>query len=157
MSKYVYNDGGRSDAGYTGHTGDCVVRAIALATGRKYKTVYRWMQKDKRQWYESQGLSSASVTRYSNPGKGVSTGHYAPYLRVAGWYRERSHMGEWCVGDTVADIANKYKGETVIVRSRSKRQRGGHHLCCIKRGTVLDTWDCRDNEVQSVFRKRPKR
>lgn len=33
-------DGGRQSAGFKGQTGDCVVRAIAIATGIDYKTVY---------------------------------------------------------------------------------------------------------------------
>ena len=37
---FVQHDGGRSDAGYKGKTGDCVVRAIAIATGLSYKAVY---------------------------------------------------------------------------------------------------------------------
>ena len=38
--KYVYNDGGRQAAGYRGATGDCAVRAIAIATGKPYQEVY---------------------------------------------------------------------------------------------------------------------
>ena len=37
---YQYNDGGRAAAGYRGRAkGDCVARAIAIATGRPYQTV----------------------------------------------------------------------------------------------------------------------
>jgi hypothetical protein len=38
--KYVYNDGGRAAAGFKGSTGDCVTRAIAIATGLPYREVY---------------------------------------------------------------------------------------------------------------------
>jgi hypothetical protein len=38
--KFNYNDGGRSAAGYKGHTGDCVCRAICIATGLPYQQVY---------------------------------------------------------------------------------------------------------------------
>jgi len=38
--KFTYNDGGRKDAGYKGETGDCAVRAIAIATGKPYQEVY---------------------------------------------------------------------------------------------------------------------
>jgi len=38
--KHIYNDGGRANAGYRGKPGDCVVRAIAIATGLPYQTVY---------------------------------------------------------------------------------------------------------------------
>lgn len=37
---YAYDDGGRSEAGYSGDTGDCVVRAIAILTRTPYTDVY---------------------------------------------------------------------------------------------------------------------
>ena len=36
----VFDDGGRAAAGYKGQTGDCVTRAIAIATGLPYQQVY---------------------------------------------------------------------------------------------------------------------
>lgn len=38
--QYVYDDGGRLDAGYKGDVGDCVVRSVAIATRQPYQTVY---------------------------------------------------------------------------------------------------------------------
>ena len=38
--QFVYNDGGRTAAGFKGSTGDCVVRAIAIATERPYREIY---------------------------------------------------------------------------------------------------------------------
>jgi hypothetical protein len=38
--KFQYNDGGRAAAGYKGHTGDCVTRSIAIASGLPYQQVY---------------------------------------------------------------------------------------------------------------------
>ena len=43
MIGYRYDDGGRAAAGFKGHTGDCVVRAIAILTGIPYLDVYRRM------------------------------------------------------------------------------------------------------------------
>ena len=40
MVKFVYDDGGRKEAGFKGETGDCVCRAISIATGKPYKEVY---------------------------------------------------------------------------------------------------------------------
>ena len=37
---YLHNDGGREAAGYKGHTGDCVTRAIAIATGKPYVEIF---------------------------------------------------------------------------------------------------------------------
>lgn len=43
--KFVYNDGGRAEAGYIGDTRDCVCRAIAIAAQRPYKEVYDLINK----------------------------------------------------------------------------------------------------------------
>jgi hypothetical protein len=40
MSGFIRNDGGRAAAGYKGHTGDCVARAVTIASGRPYQEVY---------------------------------------------------------------------------------------------------------------------
>lgn len=40
---YTYDDGGRSDAGFKGDTGDCAVRAIAILTRTPYADVYERM------------------------------------------------------------------------------------------------------------------
>lgn len=37
---WTYNDGGRSQAGYKGDTGDCLCRAVAIVTGRPYADIY---------------------------------------------------------------------------------------------------------------------
>jgi hypothetical protein len=38
---YKHTDGGRKEAGYKGTTGDCGVRAMAIAMGLPYKEVYK--------------------------------------------------------------------------------------------------------------------
>ena len=35
-----FDDGGRTDAGYKGKAGDCVVRSVAIVTGLPYKKIY---------------------------------------------------------------------------------------------------------------------
>lgn len=40
MIEFEYNDGGRSEAGRRGDTGDCVTRAVAIASGLPYIEVY---------------------------------------------------------------------------------------------------------------------
>ena len=37
---FIHDDGGRAAAGYKGLTGDCVARAVAIASGRPYAEVY---------------------------------------------------------------------------------------------------------------------
>ena len=54
--KFVYNDGGRAEAGYIGDTRDCVCRAIAIAAQRPYKEVYDLINKyaKKRAYHKAQ-------------------------------------------------------------------------------------------------------
>jgi hypothetical protein len=48
MTDYIYNDGGREAAGFRGYAGDCVARAIAIASGRPYAEVYARLAKGNR-------------------------------------------------------------------------------------------------------------
>lgn len=43
--KHIYDDGGRAAAGFKGHAGDCVARAVAIASGRPYAEVYATLAK----------------------------------------------------------------------------------------------------------------
>jgi hypothetical protein len=40
MTTWVYNDGGRAEAGYKSTAADCVVRALAIAMDLPYKVIY---------------------------------------------------------------------------------------------------------------------
>lgn len=43
--KFNFNDGGRAAAGYKGKTGDCVCRAICIATQKPYEEIYNTLAK----------------------------------------------------------------------------------------------------------------
>lgn len=60
--KWVYDDGGREAAGYKGSTGDCVCRAVSIATGIPYQQVYddiNRIAKSERTGKRKRGISSA--------------------------------------------------------------------------------------------------
>ena len=57
--KFNFNDGGRAAAGFKGQAGDCVTRAIAIATGLPYRQVYDGI---------NQIGSAEKVTRSGPPG-----------------------------------------------------------------------------------------
>ena len=46
----VYDDGGRSAAGFRGKAGDCVARSIAVATGLPYRHIYELL--NEQAWRE---------------------------------------------------------------------------------------------------------
>lgn len=43
---YVINDGGKAESGRKGKSGDCVVRAIAIANDMDYETVYHMVSEE---------------------------------------------------------------------------------------------------------------
>lgn len=64
---WVYDDGGRADAGYKGTTGDCVCRAIAIAAERPYREVYdaiNELAKTERTGKRKRGKSNARTGVY---------------------------------------------------------------------------------------------
>jgi hypothetical protein len=74
MIEWKYDDGGRSEAGYRGKTGDCVCRAIVIATGQDYKTTYQELARMHKK-----------VTGERTARKGISRKIYEKYLSALGW------------------------------------------------------------------------
>lgn len=80
--KWVYDDGGRTLAGYTGKAGDCVVRAVAIATEQNYQTVYDAL---------SSGMKEQRITKRSSghttarDGVSVRRKWFKDYLTDLGW------------------------------------------------------------------------
>jgi hypothetical protein len=56
---FQHNDGGRAAAGFAGESGDCVCRAIAIASGLPYTDVYKALNAGSR------------AERLPKPGKGA--------------------------------------------------------------------------------------
>ena len=67
--RWVFDDGGREEAGFKGRTGDCACRAIAIATGIPYKEVYNLINeygKRERIGKRKRGRSNARTGVYHN-------------------------------------------------------------------------------------------
>lgn len=77
---YQFNDGGRAAAGYKGTTGDCVTRAIAIATGKTYQEVYDAINEASQT--ERRGSRKRGV---SNARTGVYKQTIRKYLESLGW------------------------------------------------------------------------
>jgi len=78
--QFVIDDGGREAAGYKGVTGDCVCRAIAIATAKPYQEVYDALNgfaKAERRGKRKRGISSSR--------NGVYKQTYRKYLDSLGW------------------------------------------------------------------------
>lgn len=78
--RFQFNDGGRLLAGYKGKTGDCVTRAISIATGKPYQEVYDAINEasqSERRGKRKRGISNART--------GVYKQTIRKYLKSLGW------------------------------------------------------------------------
>lgn len=78
--EWVYDDGGRAAAGFTGEARDCVVRAIAIATGVPYMDVYLALREK-----ISELETPARRGGMSSPRNGVHKDTIRKYLTGLGW------------------------------------------------------------------------
>lgn len=135
--QWIYHDGGRKAAGYTGSTGDCVVRAIAIATEQPYQTVYdtfNALGKSERKTKARRGKSSAR------------TGVYKPtiraYLATLGWtWTPTMQIGSGCtVHLTDGELP---RGRLIVGVSK--------HLTAVLDGVIYDTHDPQRDGTRCVY------
>ena len=114
---FVFNDGGRAAAGYKGSTGDCVVRAIAIATGQNYQMVYEGVNQ----------IAGKKVAR-----TGVPMAVSKKYLASLGWvWRPTMFIGQGCqVHLTPEELPS---GRIIVRVSR--------HFVAMINGVMHDTFD----------------
>ena len=87
---FMFDDGGRAEAGYLGTCGDCVVRAIAIATMRPYQEVYDALNLLAQRERRIKG-------RRSNSHTGVRRSTCDPYMRGVGWtWTPTMKIGQGC-------------------------------------------------------------
>lgn len=129
---FVKTDGGREDAGYKGDAGDCVTRAIAIATGKPYQEVYD----------DLFALGKELGVDKPSPRDGVLKKVYDKYLKSLGWeWTATMHIGSGCT----VHLRKDELPEGVIVARLSK------HVCAVKDGTVYDNHDPRRGGTRCVY------
>ena len=88
---FQFNDGGRASAGFKGTTGDCVTRAIAIATEQPYIDVYNKLHELNKEYSENHRgrrankIISGGGLKGTTPRNGVFKEVYHPYLLSLGW------------------------------------------------------------------------
>jgi len=132
--KVVITDGGREAAGYGNLKGDCVVRAIAIATGKPYQEV-REALTDLTRKHERHGRGSKGKG-LSNVSNGVYRQTYERYLKSLGWkFTPTMAIGSGCKVHMREDELPK--GTIIVFVSQ--------HLVTVIDGVVHDLSDpCRD-------------
>lgn len=129
---WVQDDGGRWAAGFVGTTGDCGVRAIAIATQLPYLTVYGALF----------DLAKARGDRNPSPRDGVARKDMDAYLASLGWrWVPTMRIGSGC---TVHLRADELPSGRLVVRVSK-------HVCAVVDGVVHDTYDPSRDGTRCVY------
>jgi hypothetical protein len=146
--EYIYDDGGRKNAGYKGTTGDCVTRAIAITTNTPYQEVYNTLFTGIKEYGASHYDKTAKRIQRGNgrkgttPRNGVSKKVYEAYLTKLGWHWIATmHIGEGCHTHL---RANELPSGRIIARVSK-------HLTTVIDGVIHDTFDPSRNETRCVY------
>ena len=125
--KVVYNTGGREKY-FKGYAGDCVTRAVAIATGRDYKEVYDEI--------------SAMLPTGQSARDGVSKKMTRKYLEQLGWtWHPIMKIGSGC---TVHLRADELPSGTIICSLSG-------HIATVIDGVLHDTYDCTRGGTRCVY------
>jgi hypothetical protein len=126
--KFIYDDGGRSKYFKADKVGDCVTRAIAIATGKDYKEIYEAL-------YQFNGETPRNGVRKKDTRKFIEN-----YL---GWkWVPLMGIGTGCRVHLRADELAK---QGTIILKLSK------HLATVKDGILYDTYDCSRSGTRCVY------
>ena len=128
---FIFNDGGRKEAGYKGPAGDCAARAMAIALNIPYKTAYCELAKVNKDHGEAKSARN-----------GVHNYIYSDVLKLHGWFWNPApkFIGR---GATCKDMPMG----TVIARQ-------AEHNVTVVNGIPQDTWDSSEKMVFGFWAKK---
>jgi hypothetical protein len=133
---FVYADGGRADTGRRGSGGDCVTRAIAIASGQDYQQVFDGLRLAVERERPRRGGKRSTV---SNGVKGPTLRRYMASL---GWeWTPTMQIGSGCKVHLRADELPS--GRLVVQVSG--------HVCAVIDGVVHDTHDPSRGGTRCVY------
>jgi hypothetical protein len=135
---FVFDDGGRAAAGFKGRTGDCVCRAVAIATGKPDRQIYDELtaigwNSWRRYWRDNDGLYV--------PGEEARR-RTREYVERLGWrWTPTMRVGQGCKVHLRADELPT--GRLIVSVS--------HHLVAVIDGAIHDTHDPSRGGTRCVY------
>lgn len=133
---WQYDDGGRAAAGFRSEMGDCVCRAIAIATGIAYAEVYRRLAEIGR------AEAPRARGKPSHPRTGVNrTCYEAMLVNLGATWTSTMAIGSGC---RVHLRADELPGGRLIARLSK-------HLVAVIDGVTHDTYDCSREGMRCVY------
>jgi hypothetical protein len=135
--QFQYNDGGRSSAGYKGSTGDCVIRAVTIASGLTYQEVYNALSEGcksqrltKRSVKKSSARNGVHVKRkwFKDYMKGIGF-TWTPTMFIASGCKVHLTDGELPSGRLIVSVSKHYTSVIDgVIHDTHNPQREAHHL-----------------------------
>jgi hypothetical protein len=128
---WVFDDGGREEAGYKGFAGDCVCRSIAIATKKPYKEVYDRLADGMANQRKSKRTSKQP--RSARNGIYVKRKWFKDYMAELGFvWVSTSGIGQGFKAHLNSDELPN--GRLVVSKKR--------HYTAFIDGVLRDTYDC---------------
>ena len=125
---FVYDDGGKAASGRRGESGDCAVRAMAIAMERGYDECYKLLAD------ANKATGNARSAR-----NGVPKSVFTRVLAQHGWM--------WV-------SAPKFEGRKARYYDLPQHPtiaRMAGHIAAVRGGKIYDTWDCSDKMVYGYW------
>lgn len=131
--EFIYDDGGRAAAGFKGAAGDCVCRAISIATQKPYKEVYDLIN----QYGKAERLGKRQKSR-SSARSGVYPKTIRKIMADLGW--------TWVPTMKIGQGCKVHLNENELPMGRLVVSVAGHETAVID-GVIHDTFDPNDRPV----------
>jgi hypothetical protein len=133
---FKHSDGGRSAAGFKGHAGDCVCRAVAIASGKPYAEVYAALS-------DGAGSERKSKGRTARNGIRTSRKWFKDYMQSLGFvWTSTMQIGSGCTVHLRAGEV-PMQGRHVVMVSK--------HAVALVEGVLIDTHDASRDGNRCVY------
>lgn len=138
----VKDDGGRAEAGYKGHTGDCVARAIAITTALPYQLIYDRLAEGNATQRKGKRSQSKDGVRTAARGINTSRKWFKDYMQELGFvWTPTMAVGQGCKVHLKTEELPK--GRLVVAVSK--------HFTAVIDGVLHDTHDCTRGGTRCVY------
>jgi hypothetical protein len=142
MKNFIFNDGGRAAAGYKGDAGDCVCRAICIATGLPYQQVFERLAEGNATQRKGKYESKNARARTASNGIVTRRKWFNDYMISLGFkWVPTMKVGQGC---NVHLKANELPSGRLVVNVSK-------HFVAVIDGIINDTYDCSRDGTRCVY------
>jgi hypothetical protein len=147
MIPFVETDGGRREAGFTNTkiAGDCVTRAVTIASGRPYIEVYAELAEINQRMSITRRRKAKGVAGRLTASRGIYTKSklFKDYMILNGFeWIPTMQIGSGCMVHVRASELPK-KGRFVLRLSK--------HCTALVDGILMDAYDCSRDGTRAVY------